>query len=81
MDYEPRLLSHALREMSGLPSDGVDTLVRVMARVCGDPYDPVYSSPAGEGRRVADLGDSGFIVFEVDDVRRLVRVFDLVWTG
>jgi hypothetical protein len=67
--------------MRGFPVEGLDALTALMARVCDDPYDPVYSSPAGEGRRVADLGDSGFIVFEVDDVHRLVRVYDLVWTG
>jgi len=32
-------------------------------------------------RRVADVGDFGFIVFAVDEAADLVRVFDLVWTG
>jgi len=34
-----------------------------------------------QGRRVADVGDFGFIVFVVDEAAGLVRVFDLVWTG
>jgi len=33
------------------------------------------------GRRVADLGDFGFIEFITDDAERLVRVYHLVWTG
>jgi hypothetical protein len=51
--------------MRGLPSEAFDTLVQTLARICGDPYDPVFSAPAPPvpGRRVADLGDFGFIEF------------------
>jgi hypothetical protein len=67
--------------MRGLPAEAFDTLVAVMARICADPYDPVYSAPAPPvpGRRVADLGDSGFIEFIADESAGLVRVFYLVW--
>jgi hypothetical protein len=30
---------------------------------------------------MAELGDSGFIVFTVDDDAGLVRVYGLVWIG
>jgi len=33
------------------------------------------------GRRVADLGDFGFIEFTLDETAGLVRVYYLVWTG
>lgn len=58
-------------------------LVRTLARICDDPYDPVHSTPAPPvlGRRVADLGDVGFIEFIADDDASLIRVFHLVWTG
>lgn len=58
-------------------------LVQTLARICDDPYDPVFSAPAPPvpGRRVADLGGSGFIEFTVDEDAGLVRVYHLVWTG
>ena len=44
-------------------------LVRTLARICDDPYDPVFSVPVPPvpGRRVADLGDFGFIEFIADE--------------
>lgn len=55
-------------------------LVRTLARICDDPYDPVFSAPVPPvpRRRVADLGDFGFIA---DEAEGLVRVYHLVWTG
>jgi hypothetical protein len=54
-----------------------------IARICDDPYDPVFSVPVPPvpGRRVADLGDFGFIEFIADEAERLVRVYHLVWIG
>jgi hypothetical protein len=37
--------------------------------------------PEDPRERMAELGDSGFIVFTVDDDARLVRVYGLVWIG
>lgn len=55
-------------------------LVTLLARICDDPYDPVFSAPTGvPRRRVADVGHFGFIA--VDETAGLIRVFDLVWTG
>ena len=47
--------------MHGLPSEALDSLVRTLARICDDPYDPVFSAPVPPvpGRRVADLDDFG----------------------
>ena len=57
-------------------------LVTLLAWICDDPYDPVFSVPTGvPRRRVADVGDFGFIVLAVDEAAGLVRVFDLAWTG
>ena len=81
MKYRPHLESGVLRQMHGLPEHGFDMLVTLLARICDDPYDPVFSGPTGvPQRRVADVGDFGFIVFAVDDTAGLIRVFDLVWT-
>ena len=82
MSYRPYLESGALRQMGGLPEQAFDMLVTFPARICDDPYDAVFSAPTGvPRRRVADVGDFGFIVFAVDEAARLVRGFDLVWTG
>ena len=82
MSCGPYLESGALRQMYGLPEQAFEMLVTLLARICDDPYDPVFSAPAGvPRRRVADVGDFGFIVFAVDEAAGLVRVFDLAWTG
>ena len=83
MTWRPWLEDRALRQMHGLPPEAFDMLVWVLARICDDPYDPVSSAPAPPvpGRRVADLGDSGFIEFIADETNGLVRVYHLVWTG
>jgi hypothetical protein len=81
--YRPQLGTRVLRQMRGLPDDAFDTLVRVLARVCADPYDRLLSIPVtSDGReRMAELDDSGFVTFTVDEDHALVRVLDLVWTG
>jgi hypothetical protein len=82
VSYRPYLEPGALRQMGGFPEQGFDMLVTLLARICDNPYDPVFSAPTGVlQRRVADVGDFGFIVFAVDEAAGLVRVFDLVWTG
>ena len=78
MSYRPYLESGALGQMHGLPEHASGMLVTLLARICDDPYDPVFSAPTGvPRRRVADVGDSGFIVFAVDEAAGLIRVFDL----
>lgn len=62
MSYRPHLESGALRQMHGLPEHALDMLVTLLTRICDDPYDPVFSAPTGvPRRRVADVGDFGFI--------------------
>lgn len=72
-----------LRQMTGLPADAFDMLTRTLARICADPYDRRSSVPTGEDprERMAEPGDSGFIIFTVDDEAGLVRIYDLVWVG
>jgi hypothetical protein len=83
VSWRPWLEESALRQMQGLPSESIDMLVRTLARICDHPYDPVFSAPVPPvpGRRVADLGDFGFIEFIADEAKGLVRVYHLVWTG
>jgi hypothetical protein len=60
VSYRPFLESGALRQMGGLPEQAFDMLVTLLARICDDPYDPVFSAPTGvPRRRVADVGDFG----------------------
>ena len=68
MSWRPWLEDRALRQMQGLPSEAIDMLVRTLARICDDPYDPVFSAPVPPvpGGRVADLGDFGFIEVHSD---------------
>jgi len=82
VSYRPHLESGALRQPHGLADHAFEMLVTLLARICDDPYDPVLSAPTGvPRRRVADVGDFGFIVFAVDETAGLIRVIDLVWTG
>jgi hypothetical protein len=82
VSYRPYLESSALRQMGGLPEQAFDMLVTLLARICDDPYDPVFSAPTGvPRRRVADVSDFGFIVFAVDEAVGLVRVFALNLVG
>lgn len=83
MTYRPRLEQPVLRQMPGLPGDAFDLLVRALARICDGPYDRLLSMPAGKDphERMAELDDSGFIVFTVDDDAGLIRVYGLVWIG
>jgi len=83
VSYRPHLEARVLRQMRGLPDDAFDTLVRVLARVCADPYDRLFSVPVtmDDRERMAELGDSGFVTFTVDEDQGLVHVLDLVWTG
>ena len=57
--------------MQGLPSEAFDMLVQMLARICDDPYDPVFSTPVPPVpcRRVADLDDFGFIEFIADEAQ------------
>jgi hypothetical protein len=83
VSWQPWLEDRVLRQMPGLPPEAFDTLVQTLARICDDPYDPVFSTPVPPvaGRRVADLGDSGFIELIADEAKGLIRVYHLVWTG
>jgi hypothetical protein len=84
VSYRPWLAERSLRQMGGLPSEALDVLVRTMARICDDPYDRLFSVAVEDdnpAERMAELGDSGFIEFEVDETAGLVRVYTLVWVG
>ena len=82
MSYRPYLESGALRQMHGLPEQGFDMLVTLLARICDHPYDPVFSAATGvPRRRVADVGDSGSSYSRSTKTAGPIRVFDLVWTG
>jgi hypothetical protein len=84
VNYRPWLEEQVLRQMTRLPDDALDALAHTVARVCADPYDRLISvaildeNPA---RRMAELGDGGFIEFTVDEAAGLVRVYALLWIG
>jgi hypothetical protein len=48
VSYRPWLGGQALRQMRGLPDDALDMLARLVARICGDPYERLYSKAVGE---------------------------------
>ena len=82
VSYRPWLDGEALRQMGGLPPDGLDVLVRTMARICENPYDRLFSMAVRDEapqERMAELGDAGFIQFTVHEAVGVVRVYDLVW--
>jgi hypothetical protein len=69
--------------MSGLPDEALDALARLVARVCEDPYERLYSVPAGGDprERMAELGDAGWLEFTADEAAGLIRIHALVWIG
>jgi len=81
--YRARLELLVLRQMTGLPDTAFDTLVRALARICENPYDRLFSMPARDDprERMAELSDSGFIMFVIDDAEGLIRVYDMIWVG
>jgi hypothetical protein len=84
VSYQPWLEEQVLHQMAGLPGEAFDALTRIMARICADPYDRMLSMPVradDPAERMAELGDSGFIEFTVDEAAGLVRVYALLWTG
>ena len=85
MTYRASIEPHAVRQVHGIPSEALDELVRLLARVCDDPYDAVLSAPVAPGdlsERIAELGRGrGFIEFRVDEEAALVRVSALAWIG
>ena len=84
MSYRAHLEERALRQMGGFPAEALDVLVRVLARICEDPYDRLFSRAVRNDdprERMAELGDLGFVEFRVDETAGLVRVLTLVWAG
>ena len=77
MSYRAYLEERALRQMGGLPAEGLDVLVRALARICEDPYDRLFSRAVRDDdprERMAELGDLGFVEFRVDEAAGLVLV-------
>lgn len=84
MSYRAHLEAAAVRQVHGLPDEALNEIVRLLARVCDDPYDAVLSAPftgADLSRRVADVGGRGFLEFLVDEEAGLVRVYAVAWIG
>lgn len=84
MSYRPWLEERALRQVGGLPPEGLDVLVRALARICEDPYNRLFSRAVRNDdprERMAELGNLGFMEFRVDEAAGLVRVLTLVWAG
>jgi hypothetical protein len=83
--YRASIEPHAVRQVHGIPGEALDELVRVLARVCDDPWDAVLSAPVAPGdpsERIAEIGGGrGFVEFRVDEQAGLVRVSALAWTG
>ena len=68
MSYRPWLEERALRQMGGLPSEALDVLAQMLARICEDPYDRLHSMAVRDGHpyeRMAELGDLGFMGFQI----------------
>ena len=90
-DGAPQLYPRQLREEIDEVAHRIYTEVNNGVYRCGfagsqeaydKAYDRLFSTPmrTDDRDRMAELGDSGFILFAVDEEAGLVRVFDLVWT-
>lgn len=85
MTFRAWLEEAAVRQVHGLPGKALDDLVRLMARICDDPYDAVLSLPVRPGdpaERMAEIaGGLGFVEFRIDEQAHLVRIYALAWIG
>jgi len=74
----------AVQQVHNLPDEALNELVRLMARVCDDPYDAVLSLPVRPDdptERMAEIGDRGFAEFRIDEQAGLVRIYAVAWLG
>ena len=83
MNWRAVLDPASLLRMRGLPADAWDVLIRTLR---GSATTLMTRCSARlrlrfPGKRVADLGDFGFIEFIIDEDAALIRVVGLVWTG
>ncbi|GAA1022321.1 hypothetical protein Aple_075510 [Acrocarpospora pleiomorpha] len=82
MTYRPHLSERALSQLGGFPTDALTALVKAMADVCENPYDPLTSMATDDPQvRRADFGDHGFVTFLILDSVEIVRVVDILWAG
>lgn len=83
MRYTPKLSQRALGKLGGFPADALGELVRLMSRVCEDPYDVLHSVPVGDdpADRWAAFGEAGLVELTVDESAMTVTVEDLAWAG
>ena len=84
MTYRAWLEPAAIRQVHNLPPEALDELVRLMARVCDDPYDTVLSLPVrldDPAERMAEISDRGFVEFRIDEQAALVRIYAVAWIG
>jgi hypothetical protein len=74
----------AVKQVHGLPDEALGEIVRLMARICDDPYDAVLSLPVRPGdpsERMAEVTGRGFVEFRVDEHAGLLRIYALAWIG
>ncbi len=84
MTYRAWIEPDAVRQVHGIPDDVFTELVRLLARVCDDPYDAVLSAarPGGPSRRGAALGGGrGLVEVGVAGGAGVVGVSALAWIG
>jgi hypothetical protein len=81
MTWRPWFMPSVIRQLGGLPPEVLEFLIPAMVEFCIDPFSRVHSKPLRGDRRLAELGDFGWLEFEVDHEAGLLRVYRLVWTG
>jgi hypothetical protein len=84
MTFQAWLEPAAARQVHNLPSEALDELVQLMARICDDPYDVMLSLPVHPDQpaeRMAEIGDRGFAEFRIDEHAGLVRIYAVAWIG
>lgn len=82
MTYTAAFTAKADHETVGLPQEAFVALVDRLAVVCRDPWGAAEPDfPDQAAFRWTSFAEFGLASVYIDDVRRVVRVHDVTWTG
>lgn len=81
MSHRVELHASALAQIGGLPPPAFDALVTSLAKAADNPWDALTLAAEPPAFRQVVFGDHGLVSFYVDDDARVLRVFDITWTG
>ncbi len=79
MSYSVRFEGAALVQLNGMPGVGFDALVERVIDLADEPWDATVLPPGDDPayRQTVFGARYGLLIFHVDDVAELIRIFDI----